>query len=252
MNKTGIKWTDYTWNPVTGCQRVSAGCKYCYANEIADRFAGSAHFPNGFSMTLHPKRLKAPLKKQGPKRVFVNSMSDLFWTAVPTSFVDQVFDVIDATPQLTFQILTKREDRMLEYSRTRRFPKNLWAGVTVESQATAGRLDVLRQIETDGKRMVSAEPLLSPLKVDWSGIDWVITGGESGSHLMDPAIRAARGLVELVGNKWSARPDRIDWVRQIRDDCKAAGAAFFHKQWGGITNNIAGCELDGRTWEEYP
>lgn len=254
MNKTGIKWTDYTWNPVTGCAKVSPGCKYCYANELADRFGGSANYPNGFAMTLHPERLKQPIHKPKGKRVFVNSMSDLFWTAVPDSFVDQVFDVMEATTQLSFQILTKRPDRMLAYSRRRRFAKNIWAGVTVESQAVANRLDLLRQVETDGFRFVSAEPLLSPLTdANWSGIDWVITGGESGSHLLDPAICQARGLVERRGsNLWVPRDDRIPWVRDIRNAVKSQGIALFHKQWGGVTNNIAGNRLDGEVWEEYP
>lgn len=252
MNKTGIKWTDRTWNPVTGCNKVSAGCKYCYANELADRFAGSTHYPNGFAMTLHPERLKQPMNLKLPLRIFVNSMSDLFWEAVPEDFVDAVFDVMEATPHLTYQILTKRPDRMLAYSRKRRFKANIWAGVTVESQAVADRLDVLLEVETDSVRFVSAEPLLSPLAVDWSGIDWVITGGESGEHLRFPAIRAARALVELNGNRWTPRADRIPWIRQIRDDVKAAGGAFFHKQWGGITNNVAGNVLDGRIWEEFP
>lgn len=252
MNKTGIKWTDKTWNPVTGCAKVSAGCRYCYANELADRFAGSAHYPHGFAMTLHPERLKQPMNLKLPQRIFVNSMSDLFWDAVPENFVDQVFDVMEATPHLTYQILTKRPERMLAYSRRRRFKRNIWAGVTVESQAVAGRLDVLRQVETDSNRFVSAEPLLSPLDVDWSGIDWVISGGESGEHMRFADIRAARALVELKGNNWTPRTDRIDWVRGIRDGVNAADAAFFHKQWGGITNNVAGNVLDGRIWEEFP
>lgn len=252
LNKTGIKWTDKTWNPVTGCTKISSGCKFCYANELADRFTGSAHYPNGFAMTLHPERLKQPLNLKVPQRIFVNSMSDLFWNAVPEDFVDQVFEVMEATPHLTYQILTKRPDRMLAYSRKRPFARNIWAGVTVESQPVANRLDVLRKVQTQGNRFVSAEPLLSALNVDWSGIDWVITGGESGTHLIDPAIRAARALVELNGKVWTPRPDRIPWVQQIRDDCKAQGVAFFHKQWGGVTNNVAGNVLDGRTWEEYP
>lgn len=161
-------------------------------------------------MTLHPERLKQPMNLRAPLRIFVNSMSDLFWNAVPESFVDQVFDVMEATPHLTYQILTKRPDRMLAYSRKRRFKRSIWAGVTVESQALADRLDVLRQVETDSNRFVSAEPLLSPPDVDWAGIDWVIAGGESGEHLRFPAIRGARALVELNGNQWTPRADRID------------------------------------------
>lgn len=252
MNKTGIKWTNKTWNPVTGCQKISDGCRFCYANDLAERFSGSQAYPNGFKMTLHPERLNQPLNLKVPQRIFVNSMSDVFWASVPEDFVDLIFDVMERTPHLTYQILTKRPERMLAYSRKRPFAHNIWAGVTVECQDVAGRLDILREVKTHGNRFVSAEPLLSPLAVDWTGIDWVITGGESGDHLLDPAIRAARGLVELNGNKWTPRADRIDWVRQIRDDCKAAGAAFFHKQWGGITNNIAGNLLDAGIWEEYP
>ena len=247
MNKTGIKWTNKTWNPVTGCQKVSSGCKYCYANALADRL-----FPNKFKLTLHPERLIQPTRLKVPQRIFVNSMSDVFWAAVPEDFVDLIFDVMESTPHLTYQILTKRPHRMLAYSRKRPFAHNIWAGVTVECQEVAGRLDILREVKTKGNRFVSAEPLLSPLKVDWTGIDWVITGGESGDHLLDPAIRAARGLVDLNGNKWTPRASRIDRVRQIRDDVKVSGGAFFHKQWGGITNNVAGNLLDGRIWEEFP
>lgn len=248
MNKTGIKWTDRTWNPVTGCVKISSGCKYCYANDIADRF-----YTNKFNLTLHPERLIQPSHQKLPHKVFVNSMSDVFWEAVPEYFVDQIFDVMEAAPRLTFQILTKRPDRMLSYSKKRRFAENIWAGVTVECQAVAHRLDLLRQINTDGKRFVSAEPLLSRLSVDWSGIDWVITGGESGTHLSDPAICQARGLVVHLGrNVWIPRPDRIDWIREIRDACVAKRIAFFHKQWGGSTSNVAGNKLDGKIWQQFP
>ncbi|OAM88962.1 phage Gp37/Gp68 family protein [Termitidicoccus mucosus] len=252
MNKTGIKWTDKTWNPVTGCQKVSEGCKYCYASTLAERFSGGKAYPNGFAMTLHPERLNQPKNLVKSQRIFVNSMSDVFWSAIPRSFVDQMFDVMEATPHLTYQILTKRPEAMLSYSRRRRFTKNIWVGVTVESQAVADRLDVLREVQTDGYRFVSAEPLLSPLAVDWSGLDWVITGGESGEHLMDATIRQSRALVTLANCRWTPRIDRIPWIRAIRDASKASKLAFFHKQWGGVINNIAGNELDGRIWEEYP
>lgn len=248
MNKTGIKWTDKTWNPVTGCQKVSEGCRYCYANDIADRF-----FPNKFKMTLHPERLIQPTYLKVPQRIFVNSMSDLFWDAIPEDYLDRVFDVMESTPHLTYQILTKRPERMLTYSAKRKFAKNIWAGVTVECQAVAYRLEMLRWVNTNGNRFVSAEPLLTPLNVDWSKIDWVITGGESGTHLSDPAICKARGLVKHLGrNVWIPRPERIDWIRDIRDACVSRNIAFFHKQWGGASNNVAGNELDGKVWEQFP
>lgn len=253
MRKTKIKWTERTWNPVTGCKEVSPGCAFCYAREIANgkRYGNSPGFPNGFAMTLRPKRLIEPLELAAPSIIFVNSMSDLFWDEIPEWYVRAILRVIELCPQHVFQVLTKRPEQMLEFSRKFRFPDNLWAGVTIESQEQAGRLDVLKQVEAK-IRFVSVEPLLSPLDLDWSAVDWVITGGESGSHLNDPRMCEKRGLAELVGGVWVPRTSRIDWVRQIRDGCVAAGTHFFHKQWGGPHSGSAGRILDGREWDERP
>ena len=251
MNKTSIKWTKETWNPVTGCEKISAGCKHCYAEAIATGKRGNYPFKNGFNLTLHPERLMQPTRIKEPTLIFVNSMSDLFWDQIPQLMVDAVFDVIDVTPQHTYQILTKRPERMLEQSLRRPFPKNVWAGVTIENQDAVWRLDYLRLTNTQ-TRFLSCEPLLSPLVLDWKDVDWVITGGESGPHLYDPAICAKRGLVEKVGGFWRPRTDRMDWIRQIRDGCHKAGTAFYHKQWGGPSYNKEYNWLDGQQWEQFP
>ena len=251
MNKTSIKWTDYTWNPVTGCEKVSAGCKHCYANKIATTSKNAVNFPNGFGLTLHPERLVHPFNLKEPNKIFVNSMSDLFWDEVPQWMVDLIFDVIDETPQHTYQILTKRPERMLEQSLRRPFPRNVWAGVSIENQDQAGRLAILGRVHAK-TTFLSCEPLLSPLKLDWSRVCWVITGGESGAHLFNPAERQKRALVEYVDGVWVPRADRVDWVREIRDACVAAYVPFFHKQWGGPYSDSAGNLLDGQLWEEFP
>lgn len=252
MNETAIAWTDRTWNPASGCERITEGCKFCYALTFAERKRGTRAFPNGFDLTIRPHKLSEPLKLKQPSRIFVNSMSDLFWEAIPDDYRNQVLDVIEATPQHSYQVLTKRPERMLEYARRRPLPSNFWAGVTIEANRHVGRADLLRQVDVP-VRFISAEPLLDGLTdLNLDGIAWLITGGESGTHLHDPAIRARRALVELIDRQWCPRADRIDWVRSLRDRCRDGGVAFFHKQWGGLTPQSTGAEVDGRGWREWP
>lgn len=227
-SRTAIEWTDRTWNPSTGCSKVSPGCKYCYAAVIANRFPN--HFPNGFDFTLHEDRIDAPRRWRKPSMVFVNSMSDLFHEEMPLAFLHRVFEVMAACPQHTFQVLTKRHERLAELASLLPWPDNVWIGVSVENQKYAHRVDYLRKVPAK-VRFLSCEPLLGPLQLNLDGISWVITGGESGPK---------------------HRPIEVDWVRSIRDQCRAAGVAFFHKQWGGVTPKSGGRELDGREWNEFP
>jgi len=251
MNDTKILWTQETWNPMSGCQQVSSGCAYCYAKTLAENKRGTSAFPHGFDLTIRPHKLKEPFALKESSLIFVNSMSDLFWDAVPESYRDQIIDVIEATPQHQYQVLTKRPEVMLEYSKRRKLPYNFWAGATIEGNAVKDRLNILKQVKAS-LHFVSCEPLLSPLDLDWSGINWVITGGESGRHLLDPKKRELRSLAMIENGKWVPRPDREDWVRCIRDGVKSAGGSFFHKQWGGVLPHSAGRTLDGRTWDEFP
>jgi protein gp37 len=225
---TGIEWADRTWNPTTGCTKISPGCKHCYAETITQRFRTS--FPNGFRFTIHPDRLTEPLRWRRPSRVFVNSMSDLFHEDMPLEFLLSVFDVMQRAPQHVFQVLTKRADRLVEHAHHLPWPENIWMGVSVENQALAHRVEALREVPAR-VRFVSLEPLLGPVKLNYEGIDWVITGGESGT---------------------GHRPIEEKWVRAIRDDCLGAGVAFFHKQWGGKTSKSGGRLLDGETWDAMP
>ncbi|MGY2894708.1 DUF5131 family protein [Deinococcus sp. UYEF24] len=227
-NKTGIEWTDKTWNPTTGCNKVSPGCKHCYAEEITKRFKTT--FPEGFQFTLHPERLSQPLSWRKPSRIFVDSMSDLFHEQMPLTYLQQVFSVMAACPQHVFQVLTKRAERLAEVAPLLSWPSNVWMGVSVETQQYTSRVDLLRQVPAK-VRFLSCEPLLGPLELDLEGIHWVITGGESGRiH----------------------RPVEEAWVRGIRDQCQARGVAFFHKQWGGSTPKKNGRLLDGQVWDEMP
>jgi protein gp37 len=236
-DKSAIEWTDATWNPVTGCTKISAGCDNCYAARFAERWRGTPGHPfeAGFDLTLRPDRLEQPLRWKEPRRIFVNSMSDLFHKDVPTSFVDQVFDVMERADWHNFQVLTKRASRMNDYVCHRygcdELPENVWMGVSLESAKLERRVHVLRMIPA-AVRFLSVEPLLGPLgALDLSGIDWVIVGGESGP---------------------GARPMHPDWVREIRDQCIAQNVPFFFKQWGGIRPKSNGRELDGREWNEMP
>ena len=236
-----IEWTEQTWNPVSGCTKVSPGCKHCYAETMAARLQAmrASGYQNGFALTLQPSRLNQPLQRKKPTVYFVNSMSDLFHEAVPDTYIDQVLDVIARTPQHTYQLLTKRAERLPVYFASRPVPSNLWLGVSVEDRAHGvPRIDHLRQVKAS-IRFLSIEPLLEDLgEVDFSNIDWIIVGGESGAR---------------------ARPMQPAWVDRIKAQADAAGAAFFFKQWGGWGadgvrrhKKANGRLLHGRTWDAYP
>lgn len=226
--QTGIEWTDRTWNPTTGCNKVSPGCTHCYAEAITKRFTNN--FPNGFDLTLHPERLKEPLRWRTPSRIFVNSMSDLFHEEVPFSFLQEVFEVIRQTPWHVYQILTKRHERLLELAPQLDWHENIWMGVSVENQSYVKRVDCLRQVPAK-VRFLSCEPLLGSLQLDLTDIHWVIVGGESGQK---------------------HRPMELEWAQSIRDQCQAESVAFFFKQWGGRTPKAGGRLLDGVIWDEMP
>ncbi len=228
-----IEWTDATWNPVRGCTKISPGCKHCYAETFAERFRGVPDHPfeQGFDLRLVPEALDLPLRWRSSRRIFVNSMSDLFHEDVPEEFIRQVFDVMRRASQHEFQVLTKRSARMMELAATLDIPDNVWMGVSVESADYTSRIDDLRKVRA-AVRFISVEPLLGPIpRLPLRGIHWVIVGGESGHHArtMDP-----------------------DWVTSIRDQCARAGVPFFFKQWGGVRKKLAGRKLDGRTWDEMP
>ena len=234
---SAIEWTDATWNPVTGCTKITAGCDNCYAERFAERWRGIAGHPfeNGFDLTLRPDRLDQPLRWKRSRMIFVNSMSDLFHKAVPIAFINSVFDTMEAADWHVFQVLTKRSSLMRDYL-NRRYaaiepPKHIWLGVSVEDAKGASRIDHLRSARA-AVRFLSVEPLIGPIgKVDLSGIHWVIAGGESGP---------------------GARILNIEWARQIRDDCACQEVSFFFKQWGGIRPKSGGRELDGREWNQFP
>jgi protein gp37 len=225
---TAIEWTDRTWNPTTGCNKVSPGCKFCYAEGVAKRFTN--HFPNGFDFVMKPERLDQPRRWRKPSRIFVDSMSDLFHEEMPLEFLQAIFKVMTECPQHVFQILTKREKRLIELAPYLNWPENVWLGVSVENQDYTRRVDALRAIPA-AVRFLSCEPLLGPLSLNLEGIHWVITGGESGlkRRALEP-----------------------DWVRSIRDQCAAADVAYFHKQWGGRFPSAEGRELDGVIHDGMP
>lgn len=230
---SGIEWTESTWNPVTGCSKISPGCKYCYAERLAERLQamGQPNYKDGFKLTLQPHMLELPLTWRKPQTIFVNSMSDLFHADVPLAYIRRVFDVMVRAPQHRFQVLTKRAERLADAAGELPWPANVWMGVSVESAAYMHRIDRLRRVPA-AVRFLSLEPLLGPLAaLDLTGIDWVIVGGESGpgARPMDPA-----------------------WVTDIRDQCERAGTAFFFKQWGGPNKKKTGRLLDGRTYDEMP
>jgi protein gp37 len=234
---SAIEWTDSTWNPVTGCTKISAGCDNCYAERLSERFRGVAGHPfsSGFDLTLRPGRLDLPLRWNSPRKIFVTSMSDLFHKGVPREFVDQVFDTMERASWHVFQILTKRSSRMRDYIRARYGPTgapgHLWLGVSVEDRSKVSRVRHLRQAFAQ-IRFLSIEPLIGEIPdLPLDGIGWVIVGGESGP---------------------SARPIEPFWVRQIRDQCLAAGVPFFFKQWGGLRAKSGGRTLDGREWSQWP
>lgn len=230
---SGIEWTESTWNPVTGCNKISAGCKHCYAERMAERLQamGQQNYRNGFQLTLQPQMLELPLRWKKPQTIFVNSMSDLFHKEVPLGYIQKVFDVMRRAHWHRFQVLTKRAKRLSEVDEQLDWPKNVWMGVSVESETFTPRIDFLRQTHAHVK-FLSIEPLLGPLsKLNLRKIHWVIVGGESGP---------------------GARPMDQNWVTDIRDQCQRAEVAFFFKQWGGWNKKKAGRLLAGRTWDEMP
>lgn len=254
MNNTGIIWTEATWNPMSGCEKITQGCTFCYASTIAEQKRGTAAFPNGFDLTIRPHKLKEPFKLKAPTLIFANSMSDLFWDKVPEDYRHQIVDVIEQTPQHEYQVLTKRPEAMLAFSKKRKLPPNFWAGTTVESSKVLDRIEIIKQIDAEIK-FISFEPLISSIgDYDLKGISWAITGGESGTHMWKENVCKSRGLVfyDREKKKWSPREDRMDWIREIRDICLRDEVKFFHKQWGGSYPEAAGRELDGRTWNEIP
>lgn len=235
MASTKIEWADDVWNPVTGCTKISVGCKNCYAERMANRLRlmGQPKYADGFRVTTHRDSLSDPWTWYKPRRVFVCSMSDLFHEDVPFGFIGTAFAVMQATAQHHYLVLTKRPERMLEFALAmkRPWPKNVHAGVSVENNDHVYRADILRQVPARF-RFVSAEPLLGPLdQLDLNGIDQLIVGGESGP---------------------GARPMEAEWVRDLRDRCVNSDTMFFFKQWGGTNKKKAGRVLDGRTWDEMP
>lgn len=233
---SSIEWTDATWNPVTGCTKITAGCDNCYAARFAERWRGIPGHPfeTGFDLTLRPERLEQPLAWRRPRMIFVNSMSDLFHKEVPWSFVDRVFETMETANWHVFQILTKRSSLMRDYLKARyrdAAPKHIWLGVSVEDAKAKSRIEHLRQAPA-GVRFLSIEPLIGPVgPMLLEGIHWVIAGGESGP---------------------GARPIAPEWIRDVRDQCRSADVAFFFKQWGGLRPKSGGRDLDGRVWDEWP
>ena len=233
MANSKIEWTECTWNPVTGCTKISAGCANCYAEKMAKRLRamGQANYANGFEVTLHPHVVEHPIKWKKPQTIFVNSMSDLFHEAVPLEFVKRIFDVMSRAHWHTFQALTKRAARMAELAPTLDWPSNVWMGVTVEDADCVERIEHLRQVPA-AVRFLSMEPLLSAVEdINLVDIDWVIVGGESGPD---------------------ARPIEEEWVVSILRQCRELNVPFFFKQWGGVNKKKAGRTFNGRTYDEMP
>lgn len=238
-DRSSIEWTEATWNPVTGCDKVSPGCAHCYAETFAERFRGVPGHPyeRGFDLQLRPERLEQPLQWARPRVIFVNSMSDLFHEDVPADYIASVFDVMQRADWHVFQVLTKRAERLQELASRLPWPDNVWMGVSVENQRWTSRIDALRTVPAH-VRFLSCEPLLGPLDLDLRGIHWVIVGGESGPR---------------------ARPMQPEWARSILDQCKRANVPFFFKQWGAhdetgrrVGKGRAGRLLGRRTWNAMP
>ncbi|HSR51661.1 MAG TPA: phage Gp37/Gp68 family protein [Acidobacteriota bacterium] len=233
MAKSTIEWTESTWNPITGCSKISPGCKHCYAERMAGRLRamGQENYANGFELTMQPHMLQRPLRWKSPQTIFVNSMSDLFHQNVPFDYIERVFEVMKRAHWHRFQVLTKRADRLARLAARLDWASNIWMGVSVENDQFKQRIDSLRGIGAEVK-FLSLEPLIGPLpNLDLAGIDWVIVGGESG-----PA----------------ARPIKKEWVVDLRDQCRHAGVPFFFKQWGGPNKKKSGRKLEGRIWDEMP
>ena len=233
MAQSSIEWTEMTWNPTTGCNKISAGCKYCYAEVMTRRLMamGIDKYKDGFEVRTHEDSLQTPFSWKKPKVVFVNSMSDLFHPEVPIEFIQKVFFVMNETPQHTYQVLTKRAERLFEIHDQLNWTSNIWMGVSVEDDRVTGRIDFLRETNAQTK-FLSCEPLIGSLhNMNLNGIDWVIVGGESGRK---------------------ARPIYESWVWDIKQQCDEQGSAFFFKQWGGVNKKKTGRELGGRTYDEMP
>lgn len=231
--QSSIEWTEATWNPVTGCSKISPGCKHCYAERMALRLQsmGNPNYRNGFKVTLQDNMLDLPLRWKRPQTIFVNSMSDLYHRDVPLSFIQKVFATMHRADWHRYQILTKRPERLIELDAKLTWASHIWQGVTVEHPDYYGRIDLLRKSGAHVK-FLSLEPLLAPMpRLKLRGIDWVIVGGESGP---------------------GARPMAEEWATEIRDQCLKAGVAFYFKQWGGVFKKRNGRELEGRTWDEMP
>ena len=231
--KSKIEWTENTWNPITGCTKISEGCENCYAFQMASRLQkmGNAKYENGFRLTLHENCLNEPYTWKKPARIFVNSMSDLFHMDVPIDYIQKVFTVMNANPQHVFQVLTKRANRLDEIASHVKWSDNIWLGVTVESARNKNRVDELRSIPAKIK-FISFEPLLGEIgEIDFTGIDWAIVGGESG---------------------WHARPMNQEWVLSIKEQCEQQDVLFYFKQWGGTRKKQAGRILLGQTWDAIP
>lgn len=228
-----IEWTEATWNPVTGCTKISAGCKHCYAHRMAFRLhaMGNPRYANGFNITLHEDLVATPAKWKTPKMIFVNSMSDLFHPKVSVQFIQRVFETMNNCPQHTFQILTKRGDNLEKIAPQLSWTPNIWMGVSVENAKMYHRIDSLRKVPS-AVRFLSCEPLLGPCDdLNLDGIHWVIVGGESGPK---------------------SRPMQKEWVLAIKKQCRAAKVPFFFKQWGGVRKDLTGRTLNGRTFDEFP
>lgn len=233
MGTTTIEWTEATWNPVTGCSKVSPGCLNCYAERMAKRLQamGQPNYRDGFAVRTHDHMLELPSSWARPRMVFVNSMGDLFHEEVPVDFIRRVFEVMERTPRHTYQLLTKRAERLAEVAALLTWPENVWMGVTVEDNERLARVERLREIQSAVK-FLSIEPLLGPLPdLNLDGIDWVIVGGESGPR---------------------ARPMRQEWACLVRDECIEAGVPFFFKQWGGTRKKAGGRTLEGDIWDQMP
>jgi len=231
--RSNIEWTEMTWNPVTGCTKVSQGCKHCYAERMARRLEamGSGRYQNGFQVTLHPDLLDVPRRWRQPRVVFVNSMSDLFHEDIPLAYIQRVFATMRECPHHTFQVLTKRSERLAKLAPELPWPENVWMGVSVESARVLDRVSDLQHVPA-AVRFLSLEPLIGPLDaLQLDGIHWAIVGGESGPK---------------------ARPMRKEWVTSIFRQCRAARVPFFFKQWGGVRKDLTGRELNGRIYNEMP
>lgn len=257
MAKTRIGWTQYNWNVVTGCQKIRPGCGWCYASEIAERFAGTPQFPNGFGYTERLYKMNEPQRIKDPSLIFVESMSDFFWHMKRDEILAEQLTMMRSCPQHRFQVLTKRIERAEHYIRKHGWPDNAWLGVSVENQhwqdVTVPQLVRLKRL---GVRVawISAEPLYEKVQFDLRGIDWVVAGGLSGAGMGDPYVSHRKGLClyDAALKLWVPTERGLAIIRSVRDQCKESGTAFFFKQWGGTKSHSGGNRLDGHLYEAYP